>query len=400
MRRTFIITAASTFITHNVVVARLQQKANQANDIYAQKIVIVGAGIGGITAAKHLEESGYTDITILEKNDYVGGKCSTSYYDDYEGTFENGAELFHKGSSPHIAGLVKEYELETFLQPPLNGILADPSNFEAEFFEPESYVKDSLTKTETIKLKEEIDLFNKLFLIDDMSEPGFENIDPRLRVSFNEWAKENNIKFLQQMLMKTVTYWGYGYLAEDLSGEIALPYVMKYKSGLIPPSNMRLGSDLIKYERNIQERGEDDFDPPGYLRTIKVGFQGLVETIADSLQFTNIITSAEIVQFDRISNSVELQWVKDGKRSGEIFQTSIVAFPQTKKNLEASHIDLSAEESGLFSKVRTRNYYDLYVPLSCVDAGAYIMAFEPGSAADIPKITLHPDDAYELRTKK
>jgi len=396
MLRTFI-----TVIVLNVVVARLQQKANQANNIYAQKIVIVGAGIGGVTAAKHLEESGYTDITILEKNDYVGGKCSSSYYDDYKGKFENGAGVFNKGKNPHITKFVDEFQLETDLVPASGYTLADPLNFEAELFQPGSYVIDSLNDTEKNKLQEEIDLFNELFSIDDIFEPGFENLDPKLCVSFNEWAKENNIEFLQQTFMKQITYWGYGYLVDDMSGEIALPYLMKYQTAddLVPPSITRLESDLIKYDRSVQETGEDEFDPPGYVRSIRVGFQGLVENIADSLQYTNIITSAEIVKFDRFSDSVVLQWVKDGKRSDDTFQKSIVAFPQTIKNLEASHMDLSVEERVVFSKVRTRNYYGLYIPLSCVDTGKYVMAFEPGSAADIPSITLHPDDAYWMLTK-
>jgi len=396
MLRTFI-----TFIILNVVVARLQQKAKQVNDKYTKKIVIIGAGLGGVTAAKRLEESGYTDITILEKNDYVGGKCSSSHYEDYEGSYENGAGVFSQSKNTHIRELVDEYKLETKVIPPFSHTLADPLNFEAEFFQPGGYEIDSLSDTEKIKLQGEIDLFNELFSIDDMSKPGLKNMDQRLCVSFNEWAKENNIEFLQQTIMKQITYWGYGYLVDDMSGEIALPYVMKYQTAdeLFPPSNMRLGSDLIKYDRSVQEIGDDEFDPPGYNRSIKSGFQSLVESIADSLQYTNIITSAEIVKFDRFSDNVVLRWVKDGRSSSDTFQKSIVAFPQTIKNLESSHMDLSAKERKMFSKVRTRSYNGVYIPLSCVDAGKYIMAFEPGSAADIPKITLQPDDAYWMTSR-
>ena len=40
-----------------------------------KKIVIIGAGVGGITAATLLVKSGY-HVTILEKNTYLGGRCS------------------------------------------------------------------------------------------------------------------------------------------------------------------------------------------------------------------------------------------------------------------------------------------------------------------------------------
>ncbi|RFQ15898.1 FAD-dependent oxidoreductase, partial [Pseudomonas sp. ATCC 13867] len=37
------------------------------------KVVIVGAGPAGLTAALELQESGFTDITIIEADNLVGG---------------------------------------------------------------------------------------------------------------------------------------------------------------------------------------------------------------------------------------------------------------------------------------------------------------------------------------
>ncbi len=38
------------------------------------KIVIVGAGISGISAARDLVKSGFTDILILEATERIGGR--------------------------------------------------------------------------------------------------------------------------------------------------------------------------------------------------------------------------------------------------------------------------------------------------------------------------------------
>ena len=38
-----------------------------------KKIVIVGAGLGGLTAAALLAKAGH-DVTVLEKNSWIGGK--------------------------------------------------------------------------------------------------------------------------------------------------------------------------------------------------------------------------------------------------------------------------------------------------------------------------------------
>ena len=41
------------------------------------KVLVVGAGISGLAAAKNLNDSGY-DVTILEAKDRIGGTVSSS----------------------------------------------------------------------------------------------------------------------------------------------------------------------------------------------------------------------------------------------------------------------------------------------------------------------------------
>ena len=54
-----------------------------------EKICIIGAGPAGLSAAVHLEKNGYTNYSILEKEDHVGGKCHSPYHDGKR--FEMGA---------------------------------------------------------------------------------------------------------------------------------------------------------------------------------------------------------------------------------------------------------------------------------------------------------------------
>ena len=39
-----------------------------------KSVIVIGAGIGGITAATHLARSGF-HVTVLEKNAHPGGRC-------------------------------------------------------------------------------------------------------------------------------------------------------------------------------------------------------------------------------------------------------------------------------------------------------------------------------------
>ena len=73
-----------------------------------KKIVVIGAGISGLTTAYLLSKKGF-DVTIIEKNDAVGGSI--------ESVIENGF-LFDRGpnsaleTTPVIGQLIRELELE------------------------------------------------------------------------------------------------------------------------------------------------------------------------------------------------------------------------------------------------------------------------------------------------
>ena len=55
-----------------------------------KKIIVIGAGLGGLAASCRLAKSGF-DVTILEKNETVGGKVNSVEADGYK--FDTGASL-------------------------------------------------------------------------------------------------------------------------------------------------------------------------------------------------------------------------------------------------------------------------------------------------------------------
>ena len=54
------------------------------------KIAVIGAGIGGMSAAARLAKSGH-NVTIYENSDRAGGKCRTEWFGDYG--FDTGPSL-------------------------------------------------------------------------------------------------------------------------------------------------------------------------------------------------------------------------------------------------------------------------------------------------------------------
>lgn len=55
-----------------------------------KKVIVVGAGVGGLTAATHLANHGF-DVTVLEKNSHPGGRCDRISRDGHH--FDTGPTL-------------------------------------------------------------------------------------------------------------------------------------------------------------------------------------------------------------------------------------------------------------------------------------------------------------------
>ena len=58
----------------------------------ATDIIVIGSGIGGLTAAALLQERGFSTV-VFEKNRYPGGSCSSFQRDGYQ--FDAGASVFY-----------------------------------------------------------------------------------------------------------------------------------------------------------------------------------------------------------------------------------------------------------------------------------------------------------------
>lgn len=94
------------------------------------KVVVVGAGIAGLTAAHRLQEQG-VDVEVYEARNRVGGRISTVTIDGV--VAELGAQnITDGGEIENVGRLIKEFELETIGEK----VLLTHSYFDGEKFIP------------------------------------------------------------------------------------------------------------------------------------------------------------------------------------------------------------------------------------------------------------------------
>ena len=69
-------------------------------------IILIGAGVAGLAAARHLVRAG-ADVRILEARERIGGRILTERSDSLRVPIELGAEFLH-GEAKEVAAVARE----------------------------------------------------------------------------------------------------------------------------------------------------------------------------------------------------------------------------------------------------------------------------------------------------
>jgi protoporphyrinogen oxidase len=73
------------------------------------KIVIIGAGLTGISAAYHLEQKGFHDYKIFERDPVIGGLCGTVFQDgftfDFTGHYLHASDAYFRTMIEQLVGM-------------------------------------------------------------------------------------------------------------------------------------------------------------------------------------------------------------------------------------------------------------------------------------------------------
>ncbi len=298
------------------------------------KIAIIGAGASGLTSAYYLRKLGYRDVTVFEKEGYVGGKV-LSY--KFEGkTYDLGAIIIgDEKNYKNCHELLAAYDipLENFATP-------DVAFMDGRRCFFEQYLKDQYSLVRVIRA-----FFNMFYLgfkFRKYLRNGFVNASPELYINFKDFMHKYKLEPMADTLSPFLIGCGYGCYEE-----IPAIYLFRFL--------WMFFRDCLRFGHLVKiVRGKESSEITG----CKNGCQELWIKMAEEL---HVETNAEIETIRR--NVMDLASVKDSKieivvnGKTRTYDRLIISSPLD----ETIHImDVNEEEKRLFSKI---NYSDYYVTL-------------------------------------
>ncbi len=224
-------------------------------------IVIVGAGLAGLTCAYRLRQAGYI-AQVHEASDRVGGRCWTGrdFFDQGQ-IYEHGGELIDQGHT-QIRQLAQELELN------LDNLLAAEVNDTEPFYffdgEPYSFAEatDDLKKIWR-KLHKDVSAASYPTLFDNFTQRGFELDHLSIIDYLNETIPDGGASSRLGQLLNVAYNIEYG-AESDVQSSLNLLYLLAYSGQgqlrIFGPSNekyhVRGGNDQIPQRLGNQLAGQ------------------------------------------------------------------------------------------------------------------------------------------------
>ncbi len=271
-----------------------------------ERICVVGGGISGLTAAYCLQKKGYTNVTLLEGNSRIGGKC---YSIKYRGkTYEMGT-MMGVPSHKHIVELMKELGMKN------NGPLLYKGFFDNNGRIMQQIQKEDIRdfRSQYMRLPEELKKYEIL------QEPGFKNLTEDLCQPFSKWCDDRDLSVMKSVFAPAFTAFGFGYL-ED----VPTAYVLKF----------------LEYETLTA------FVEITHLITWTEGIQEMLERIADCLD--DVRLTSRVIRIER-KEDVEVQTTRETLHFDKIIITS--PLDDTLK-----YMDSTKMEKQLFNKIKYQDF--------------------------------------------
>lgn len=266
------------------------------------RIGIIGAGAAGLTAAHFLKKLGYVNITVLEKEGRIGGKCCSLTYQGK--SFDLGANYI-TSSYKQVKKLARVYGADMYTEGPLHAFDANTNQFM-------SLLKAVTKNSSFFKVAwQSIQYIWKRWWLQKIISArhvGFKHISrhPELTQSFQQWLQANGLPALEPVFSIPITDMGYGNL-----NEIPAAYALTY---------MRIGTFCNLMLAAISPK------ILGYPKRFILGYERLFEKISWEFE---VFTNVEIKSINR-RNGLQIDAI--------VHEQSLNKIVLTPKTFEFDHL--------------------------------------------------------------
>ncbi len=164
------------------------------------RLAIVGAGPGGLSAARLLADQGITDVTLFEAQEEVGGKSRTAYH---------GGAAFEMGTcySTVAHRLTNRWMKELGVRQTHLGLqLIDGKKVGA-------YVRGGPGPSVAGEALRYLSLWRR-FSRDVATRPDDPEVRAECALSVDDWLTKHGFERMRRVMLRTVTMMGYGFLNE------------------------------------------------------------------------------------------------------------------------------------------------------------------------------------------
>jgi len=294
------------------------------------KIVIIGGGAAGLSAGFFLKKRGYTNVTILEKENRIGGKCLSLTV--HGKSFDLGAN-YVTSSYREVHKLARMFNANLYTEGKLRAFDTQTNRFSSLF--------RAVTKNKSLLSLgwKSIKYLYKRWRINRFispKRPGYAGIaqHPELTQSFGDWLQENGLSDLEVLFEVPVSLMGYGKLRE-IPAAYALTYMTNHTF-----------LDLMLAAVNPAIRG--------YPQRFTEGYQRLWERVSWELDVRVGAKVTKVVRGEKIRIHYEAtEEILDHEQTARQYMECDYVFIATPLYLDAlkPFLDLSTEENDLFEKV-------------------------------------------------
>lgn len=294
------------------------------------RVLVVGAGLSGLSAAWHLEKKGYVNVTVVEKEDRIGGKCLTHVTDRHG---------YDMGGHEMLAGYTDLLDIADELGVPTRTSVL-PLVYDRAHG---AYLGFSKAATQTggyNLMQVGLASLKYLWLVGvrfrRFTQPGtgLANMPPELGQSVGDWLRYRKLLPLQSILSFVIKAQGYGGYSDSPAA-----YLLKFQG-------FRNWASLLLANLGFSKK---------WPRVFVNGAENFCERIAAALRDVRTGTTIRRIERDRVElrNGVKV-WF-EGADEPQYFDRLVLATPLDPGTL--SFLDLRDEERKLFAEFQTIPVY-------------------------------------------